>query len=62
MEDLALMGIKGDTISHTSDYFQELYDSCIKLIKSGKAYADDTLQAKVTISTALIYGPPIPKI
>lgn len=41
------MGIKGDIVSHTSDYFQELYDSCVKVIKSGKAYADDTEQVKV---------------
>ena len=44
------MGIKGDIVSHTSDYFQELYDSCVKVIKSGKAYADDTEQVKVCMA------------
>lgn len=44
VKDLELMGIKPDTCSHTSDYFQELYDECVKLIKSGNAYADNTPQ------------------
>lgn len=42
VEDLALMGIKPDKTSYTSNYFQELYEQCVKLLKSGKAYADDT--------------------
>ncbi|KAL9577922.1 MAG: hypothetical protein Q9212_006052 [Teloschistes hypoglaucus] len=42
VEDLALMGIKPDKTSYTSDYFQELYEQCVKVLKSGKAYADDT--------------------
>ncbi|KAL8902481.1 MAG: hypothetical protein Q9207_004679 [Kuettlingeria erythrocarpa] len=42
VEDLALMGIKPDKTSYTSNYFQELYDYCITMLKHGKAYADDT--------------------
>ncbi|KAL9027587.1 MAG: hypothetical protein Q9196_003910 [Gyalolechia fulgens] len=42
VEDLALMGIKPDKTSYTSNYFQELYDQCVKLLKAGKAYSDDT--------------------
>lgn len=42
VEDLALMGIKPDKTSYTSDYFQELYEKCVKLLKAGKAYSDDT--------------------
>ncbi|KAL8998910.1 MAG: hypothetical protein Q9169_002129 [Polycauliona sp. 2 TL-2023] len=42
VEDLAMMGIKPDKTSHTSDYFQQLYDHCVTLLKAGKAYADDT--------------------
>ncbi|KAI4283262.1 MAG: hypothetical protein L6R35_005230 [Caloplaca aegaea] len=42
VEDLALMGIKPDKTTYTSDYFQELYDYCVTLLKDGKVYADDT--------------------
>ncbi|KAL8829513.1 MAG: hypothetical protein Q9170_006138 [Blastenia crenularia] len=42
VEDLALMGIKPDKTSYTSNYFQELYEQCVKLLKAGKAYSDDT--------------------
>ncbi|CAG89749.1 DEHA2F23012p [Debaryomyces hansenii CBS767] len=42
IEDLALLGIKGDKITYSSDYFQDMYDLAIKLIKEGKAYCDDT--------------------
>lgn len=42
--DLKRIGIKPDKFSYTSDYFQYLYEMCIKLIKDGHAYADDTDQ------------------
>lgn len=42
MEDVALLGIKPDTISYTSDYFDEIDKYCVKIIEAGKAYADDT--------------------
>jgi glutamyl-tRNA synthetase len=42
VEDLALMGIKPDMTSYTSDYLEELYEYCIRMIKEGHAYADDT--------------------
>ncbi|KAH9833055.1 glutamate-tRNA ligase [Rhodofomes roseus] len=47
LEDLALLDIKGDAVSHTSDYFDQLYELAIKIIKSGKAYADDTEQVEM---------------
>lgn len=47
VEDLKLLGIEGDAVSHTSDYFQELYDLAVKLIKEGKAYCDDTSQEQM---------------
>lgn len=40
--DLALLGIKPDRVSYSSDYFQELYEYGIRMIQTGKAYADDT--------------------
>ncbi|XBW35586.1 hypothetical protein QEN19_001160 [Hanseniaspora menglaensis] len=42
IEDLALMEIKGDSLSYTSDHFDLIYDYAIKMIKEGKAYCDDT--------------------
>lgn len=47
LEDLTLLEIVGDRVTHTSDYFEQLYELAIKLIKSGNAYADDTEQMKV---------------
>ncbi|KAI8871763.1 glutamyl-tRNA synthetase [Ramicandelaber brevisporus] len=42
IEDLELLGIKGDFVSHTSDYFDQMYEYAIQLIKSGKAYVDNS--------------------
>jgi hypothetical protein len=47
IEDLALLGIKADATSYTSDYFDTLQQMAVQLIKDGKAYADDTEQEKV---------------
>ncbi|POY72872.1 hypothetical protein BMF94_4032 [Rhodotorula taiwanensis] len=44
IEDLALLGIKADATSYTSDYFDRLQQMAIQLVKDGKAYADDTEQ------------------
>jgi glutamyl-tRNA synthetase len=41
-EDLALIGIHGDVVSHTSDHFDHIYDHALALIRAGKAYVDDT--------------------
>lgn len=42
LEDLELLGIKGDRVTYSSDYFQQMYDMCVQLIKEGGAYCDDT--------------------
>lgn len=42
IEDLALLGIKGDVITYSSDYFDKMYELAVQLIKEGKAYCDDT--------------------
>ncbi|CAI4446533.1 ADM_collapsed_G0018090.mRNA.1.CDS.1 [Saccharomyces cerevisiae] len=47
LEDLDLLGIKGDRITYSSDYFQEMYDYCVQMIKDGKAYCDDTPTEKM---------------
>ncbi|KAF6828973.1 glutamyl-tRNA synthetase [Colletotrichum plurivorum] len=47
IEDLAMMGVTPDAVSYTSDYFDYLYETCIRLIKEGHAYADDTEQEQM---------------
>lgn len=41
MEDVQWLGFKWDGLFYASDYFQQLYEWAIKLIKDGKAYVDD---------------------
>jgi len=47
LEDLKLLDIHGDQFTHTSDYFDELYDLAIKMIKDGNAYTDDTVKEQM---------------
>ncbi|GMM39002.1 glutamate--tRNA ligase [Saccharomycopsis crataegensis] len=47
IEDLELLGIKGDMLTYSSDYFQTMYDLAIKMIKEGKAYCDNTPQEQM---------------
>ncbi|KAG8735795.1 hypothetical protein FRC12_017912, partial [Ceratobasidium sp. 428] len=42
LEDLELLEIKPDILTHTSDYFDKLYEYAVQLLKVGKGYADDT--------------------
>lgn len=42
LEDLKLLEIQPDRFTHSSDYFELMLEYCEKLIKEGKAYADDT--------------------
>lgn len=46
---MALLDVHGDAVSHTSDYFDQLYELAIRVIKEGKAYADDTEQIEVSV-------------
>jgi len=39
-EDVSWLGYKWDKVCFSSDYFQQLYDWAIQLIKDGKAYVD----------------------
>lgn len=42
LKDLADLGIVGDRVTYTSDYFDKLMHMATSLIESGKVYADDT--------------------
>ncbi|KAI9081063.1 hypothetical protein K1719_037043 [Acacia pycnantha] len=42
LKDIDTLGIKYETITYTSDYFDELMKMAEKLIREGKAYVDDT--------------------
>ena len=42
LEDVAMLGIKYDKFSHTSDHFDLIQDLCTKMLKEGKAYVDNT--------------------
>ena len=42
LEDVAMLDIKPDHFSFTSDWFDACLDLAEKLIKDGKAFVDDT--------------------
>jgi glutaminyl-tRNA synthetase len=41
MQDVQWLGFQWDSLRYASDYFQQLYDWAIQLIKAGKAYVCD---------------------
>jgi glutaminyl-tRNA synthetase len=41
MADVRWLGFQWDRLCYASDYFQQLYDWALKLIRDGKAYVDD---------------------
>jgi glutaminyl-tRNA synthetase len=41
MRDVRWLGFEWDGLYYASDYFQQLHDWAVQLIKSGKAYVDD---------------------
>lgn len=47
LEDLELLGVKGDFYSRTSDYFDVMEKYAIQIIEEGNAYCDDTPQEQM---------------
>jgi len=45
--DIEWLGFKWGNIYHASDYFQQLYDFAIRLIKEGKAYVDEQTSEQI---------------
>jgi glutaminyl-tRNA synthetase len=61
-EDVSWLGYKWDKVCFSSDYFQQLHDWAVKLIKDGKAYVDsqsseDMAIQKGTPTQAGVPGP-----
>ncbi len=44
IEDLAMLGVKPDVVTFTSDYFKTIEGYAVELMKKGLAYMDDTPQ------------------
>ena len=42
LQDIAMLGVKPDIFSYTSDYFDRYIEYAEKLIRDGKAFIDDT--------------------
>ncbi len=41
MEDVRWLGFEWDNLFHASDYFEQLYEYAVHLIKTGKAYVEE---------------------
>ncbi|WP_085499903.1 glutamine--tRNA ligase/YqeY domain fusion protein [Arenibacter troitsensis] len=48
-EDVEWLGYKWDTECFASDYFQQLYDWAVELIKMGKAYVDSQTSEEIAV-------------
>ena len=46
-KDVAWLGYEWDTECYASDYFQQLYDWAVELIKQGKAYVDSQTSVEI---------------
>lgn len=47
MEDIKWLGFEWGNVYYASDYFQQLYDFAIRLIKEGKAYIDEQTSEQI---------------
>ena len=48
--DVAWLGYKWDNLFHASDYFEQLYEWAVALIKAGRAYVDDQSPEEMRLS------------
>ncbi len=46
-EDILWLGFEWDNLCHASEYFDQLYDMAVRLIKKGKAYVDSLSEDEV---------------
>lgn len=47
MEDIKWLGFQWENVYYASDYFQQLWDFAIRLIKEGKAYIDEQTSEQI---------------
>lgn len=57
MEDARWLGIEWVEVTYASDYFGELYDWAVKLVKMGKAYVDDQSPEEVSANRGTLTEP-----
>jgi glutaminyl-tRNA synthetase len=57
-EDVRWLGFDwGEHLHHASDYFEQLYDWAVHLIRAGKAYVDDQSQEEIRLSRGTLTEP-----
>ena len=57
MEDIRWLGYEWDGLFYASDYFGQLYEWAVQLIKAGKAYVDDLSAAEIREYRGTLTGP-----
>ncbi|MFI3314520.1 MAG: glutamine--tRNA ligase/YqeY domain fusion protein [Rikenellaceae bacterium] len=53
-EDIKWLGFQWDSLHYASDYFDQLYEWAIDMIKSGKAYVDDQNQEQIRLGRGTV--------
>lgn len=56
-EDIKWLGFTWNKELYTSDYFQQLYDWAVELIKKGLAYVDDQTQEEIRLTRGTVTEP-----
>lgn len=56
-EDILWLGFKWDKELYTSDYFEQLYQWAVKMIKEGKAYVDNQTQEEIRAARGSVTTP-----
>ena len=49
MEDIQWLGFKWNNVYYASDYFQQLWEFAVRLIKEGKAYIDEQSREEIEV-------------
>ena len=60
LRDIEWLGFKWENIYYASDYFQQLWDFAVRLIKEGKAYVDEQSSEEIAAQKGTPTEPGIP--